>query len=511
MTSETNPRNQFLCPSCHQNGKRVSTVTLSGLLNEKSAQLFKTKNDSCCNLNEEGCKSTIANTGWRFCDTKDCDIVYFSEVDDTVFNKSDLKVSVGVKEVTGERPLCYCFGHSVDSIKEELKTNGSSNALSDIRAKMKNPGCRCEIENPSGSCCLGSVTQGIAIAQKELGMDDTIIKASATLPENSNKGEKISKVGMVLSAMMASSCCWLPLLLLAMGVSGAGIASTLEAYRPLFMVVTFSFLGAAFYFTYRPKKSVVDSAESCCATQSASEKDCCASSGKGRFNIMSLNKVMLWGVTVMAIAFLFFPSYVGAFLGGDEKTVTENMAQSVIKIEGMTCESCSKIAEKAIQSVSKVQAVEVSFEKGEALIGTEICCPVPKKAIQEALAKVGYTGTFIDSKTTISLPASASKKSCCVLPKPNKANSSSPLSHKAGETLVQTLFKIEGMTCESCAESLTKSITKVSGVKDVKIDFKKGIATVKHNSCCEFSADAVIAVVEKSGFKAVAVKEKTKS
>lgn len=42
----------------------------------------------------------------------------------------------------------------------------------------------------------------------------------------------------------ASSCCWLPLVLLAAGVTGAGIAAALEAYRPLFVVVTFGFLAA---------------------------------------------------------------------------------------------------------------------------------------------------------------------------------------------------------------------------------------------------------------------------
>ena len=54
----------------------------------------------------------------------------------------------------------------------------------------------------------------------------------------------------VVSAILASACCWLPLVLIALGASGAGIAAGLEAYRPLLIVVTFGFLGAAFYLTY---------------------------------------------------------------------------------------------------------------------------------------------------------------------------------------------------------------------------------------------------------------------
>ena len=70
---------------------------------------------------------------------------------------------------------------------------------------------------------------------------------------SASRGELVAKIGTVVSAIMASSCCWLPVLLLAVGVSGAGIASTLQAYRPVFMGVTFGFLGMAFYFTYRPR------------------------------------------------------------------------------------------------------------------------------------------------------------------------------------------------------------------------------------------------------------------
>src|SRR5207249_2070041 len=147
-----------------------------------------------------------------FCDAKDCTVVYFGQ--GQTFTRSQLRVSVGGKEAKGERPLCYCFGHSVATIKEELRAKGRSDALEDIRRKMKDPGCACEVTNPSGSCCLGAVGRGIATAKAE--MNGTRRESSRT--------EMIAKAGTVLSAIMASSCCWLPLLLLAFGMSGAGIA-----------------------------------------------------------------------------------------------------------------------------------------------------------------------------------------------------------------------------------------------------------------------------------------------
>ena len=229
-------------------------------------------------------------------------------------------------------------------------------------------------------------------------MNGTDIQAPPTrVKPPTSRGEKIAKTGTIISAIMASACCWLPLVLLAVGFSGVGIASTLEAYRPLFMVVTFGFLGAAFYFTYRPKKSATTGGHACCATEPPEGEDCCAPAAKGRFSIMTLNKAMLWIVTVMAVAFLLFPSYVGAFLGGsDGKTVTENMNSAVIKVEGMTCEGCSALVAKAIRTAPGVLAVEVNYEKGEAVVGTEICCPIPTDKILTALKDAGYSGEIVE-------------------------------------------------------------------------------------------------------------------
>jgi MerT mercuric transport protein len=171
-----------------------------------------------------------------------------------------------------------------------------------------------------------------------------------------SRGELIAKIGTILSAIMASSCCWLPVLLLAVGVSGAGIATALEAYRPIFMVITFGFLAMAFYFTYRTRPVRAGSID-CCAPQPAAvaselqraDSGCCAEpmnelagdpviAAKRRFNMMAINKGMLWVVTALAVLFLFFPQLVTGLVGSGNDEIKQDMTRSMIIIEGMTCE-----------------------------------------------------------------------------------------------------------------------------------------------------------------------------
>jgi len=384
---------------------RVGLATLRALLKEEFAREFRIGEQppyDAMNNAGPGCSPCRADTSWRFCDSRECDVVYYSETSDRTFLKCHLHVTVGVKEIAGDRPLCYCFGHSIASIKEEFRTNGHSDALQHIRAKMKDPGCRCVTENPSGSCCLGSVTKGIEIAREELTMNDSEIRPVATsVRPPSNRGELIAKVGTVFSAIMASACCWLPLALLAVGSSGAGIAATLETYRPLFMIVTFGFLSAAFYFTYRPKKTSPGPGHSCCTPAQPLGKDaqgnCCAPAQTGRFRMLAMNKVMLWGVTILAVAFLLFPQYV-AFLLVSRDLASETVAEgplaihTTIAIEGMTCEGCAVTLQSRLKDVPGVLTARVDYANKQATVTTESCCPFPKDSILKAVEESGFVG-----------------------------------------------------------------------------------------------------------------------
>jgi copper chaperone CopZ len=398
-STESQKTRRVQCPACGTKAKRVSGTTLRGVLKDEFAARIVAVDGAGCRSQGQACRPIPEDTGWRFCDSPECDVVYFSEQGDARFTRSQLKVAVGVKETTGERPLCYCFGHSVASIKEELRTKGRSDALDDIRAKMKSPGCFCETSNPSGTCCLGSVARGIRIAQEELGADGGSRRVAAA-GSSRMRGESIAKIGTLVSALMASACCWLPLLLLAVGVSGAGIAAALESYRPLFTVVTVGFLAAAFYLTYRPRKGAAADGGCCSAARWSDEElpvDGCAQRPAARSRMRAMNKVMLWAVTVLAVAFLLFPNYVGLLIasrhdGTPSAAESPLVAITAIRVEGMSCPGCAAALEARLKDVPGVQDARVDYSRNQVLLSTERCCAFPKQRVLGVIRESGFEG-----------------------------------------------------------------------------------------------------------------------
>jgi mercuric ion transport protein len=67
--------------------------------------------------------------------------------------------------------------------------------------------------------------------------------------------------GGFIGAILASSCCILPLVLFFMGVSGAWIGNltVLEPYQPLFITISIVFIGAGFWLVYfKPKEQCAE-------------------------------------------------------------------------------------------------------------------------------------------------------------------------------------------------------------------------------------------------------------
>ncbi|MGB2887427.1 MAG: (2Fe-2S)-binding protein [Candidatus Acidiferrales bacterium] len=102
----------------------------------------------------------MPDTQYYFCEAPGCDAVYFPlDAQAPLFRREDLVVRVGAKETADPIPVCYCFGFTRKDIRDEIVETGDSTVAERITAEVRAGNCACEVKNPSGKCCLGSLTQ----------------------------------------------------------------------------------------------------------------------------------------------------------------------------------------------------------------------------------------------------------------------------------------------------------------------------------------------------------------
>jgi hypothetical protein len=126
------------CPRSGSRGRRVDSITLKAML--------------AVSLGE------LRDTSYFFCKDADCPVVYFSEDRKQSFTTEQLRERVYQKEAANDDvSICYCFRHTVGSIRVEILSGRENRLIDSINAAIQAGQCACDIRNPQGSCCLGNV------------------------------------------------------------------------------------------------------------------------------------------------------------------------------------------------------------------------------------------------------------------------------------------------------------------------------------------------------------------
>ena len=99
---------------------------------------------------------------------------------------------------------------------------------------------------------------------------------------------RLGLVGAIVTGFLASACCIGPLLVVFLGISGAGVLMQFEPYRHYFTVLMFLFIGLGFYLTYRRPR--------------ATEGGVCTTAGR------KTQKIALWIATILALGMLVVPN-----------------------------------------------------------------------------------------------------------------------------------------------------------------------------------------------------------
>lgn len=89
-----------------------------------------------------------------------------------------------------------------------------------------------------------------------------------TTPTSSGR---FAAIAGVLGAVLASSCCVVPLILVTLGVSGAWIGnlSALDPYKEYFAAIALAFVGAGFWQAYWKKEAPCEDGSYCASPTSS--------------------------------------------------------------------------------------------------------------------------------------------------------------------------------------------------------------------------------------------------
>jgi hypothetical protein len=143
------------CRRCGEKGRRVLRETMASLLKPEALE-------------------RLADVPYHFDRTPHCEVVYFSNETGSYFLKHDLTVRVGLKETEAPIPLCYCFGHTAESVRDEIVATGRSTVAERITTEVQAGNCACEVKNPSGRCCLGDVNRAVQRIDRETRAEEPV-------------------------------------------------------------------------------------------------------------------------------------------------------------------------------------------------------------------------------------------------------------------------------------------------------------------------------------------------
>jgi P-type Cu+ transporter len=136
------------------------------------------------------------------------------------------------------------------------------------------------------------------------------------------------------------------------------------------------------------------------------------------------------------------------------------MEKITLRIEDMSCASCAIGLEKGLQETTGIEEAAVNFAAAKAYVKYDPDQLTPE-AIVQRVADAGYKG-FIEEERS---------------------------------NLLTLVFKIEGMSCASCARTLETTLQKAPGVIEASVNLASEKATIKYDKALTNRAELADLVV----------------
>jgi len=240
------------------------------------------------------------------------------------------------------------------------------------------------------------------------------------------KTHRLTNIGVVTGALLASACCWLPLLLVTLGLGSFGLGAFFESARPWFLGLTAALLVVAVLLQWRAGRRV------------AAAEDCCATEG-GPTPRRSLLRRMPWVLLLIAGSALYLPDLLVA--GSHSNTPKQTQSSWLLTLpEGADAAAVTKALQQAIP--------ELIVSAAPDRVGHGLLLSVPKAQALAAAAQVTQT------LATLALDA---KKA--------------PI-----QELTWRSYQVGGMTCKTCTKHVAHALDGRPDILAVTVDLDSASA-----------------------------------
>jgi Cu+-exporting ATPase len=152
-------------------------------------------------------------------------------------------------------------------------------------------------------------------------------------------------------------------------------------------------------------------------------------------------------------------------------------------VGGMTCASCVRRVEKALERVEGVASANVNLATEKATVSFNPTL-TGVEALTSAIAKAGYSAESLET------------------PERSRHHDAQITVSEVSTPGIETL-PIEGMTCASCVGRVEKALSGVTGVSEASVNLATENATVRFDPAIVTRAD-LSAAVERAGYKVAA-------
>ncbi|XP_072811939.1 copper-transporting ATPase 1 isoform X2 [Vicugna pacos] len=168
-----------------------------------------------------------------------------------------------------------------------------------------------------------------------------------------------------------------------------------------------------------------------------------------------------------------------------------NNSTVIFIIEGMHCKSCVSNIESALSTLQYVNSIVVSLENRSAIVKYNASLVTPE-TLRKAIEAISPGQYRISSISEIeSIPNSPSSSSL----------QKSPLNVVSQPLTQETVINIDGMTCNSCVQSIEGVISKKPGVKSIRVSLANGNGTIEYDPLLT-SPETLRQAIEDMGFDA---------